>query len=197
MRRLRWLSLGICGVAALAHAHAVKPDRELLLQLDAGGGAELWRLQIGGEAAAATLAAANLDRQATLSPAARVAVALSLLARARKGVSLRFDEAPLAQADLKPKLDASGNALVALGLVELLLPAAGRCGPHRLEVALDARAAPLGVEVRAQDGWTVAGVELNGVAAGGAAVVLARKDRLEVRVVGACAASPAGTPPKP
>jgi len=187
VRRLALGLLAICAVAPHAAAHNIKPDRELVIQFDARGGVAMWQVTIGGPQAVVMLAAADLDHDGRLSEGERVALAVSLLSKAVRGVALSWDDAPLAQAELKPRLDAGDRTLTARGLVELKLPEG--CGTHRLGVALEARVPPLGVDVQAISGWRLEGVSIGGVAEGAhltAAVALAPGDHLEVRVAARC-----------
>ena len=179
-----------------ASAHSVKPDRELVVQLDQRGAAALWQLTVGGGPALVLFANGDLDHDGVLSEGERVALALSMLSKAVGGVVVSWDGVPLSRANLKPKLEASDRLLVAFGLSELDLPSeSGRCGEHRLAVELEPRAAPLAVDIRTLDLWRVVDVSARPVRTGqgaGAPLVLAPNERLEVRVTGSACAGPDG-----
>jgi hypothetical protein len=187
--------LAVIAVTAIpcstALAHTFKPDRELVVQLDTRGAAALWQLTVGGGPAMVLFANGDLDHDGTLSEGERVALSLSLLSKAVGGVVVTWDGLALRRTNLKPRLEAADRLLVALGLAELEIPhGVGHCGEHRLAVELEAKAAPLGVDIRALDAWRVIGVAARPTRAQeqpGEPLVLDPKERLEVRVIdGAC-----------
>ncbi len=171
--------------ATPARAHRSRPTREMVVQVDRDGVAALWRVELTGSEAARVVAFYDVDRNGRLIGAEDRAAAAFVLGKALKRVELRWNAAPLLLARVEARLEASGETLVAVGLVELLRPAADHAGT--LSVRVDG--GDTTVDVQAVAPWLLAKVGRGGLRDDGRALaaplVMAAGERLDVRVRGA------------
>ena len=104
-------------------AHDSKPTRQAVLQLDEGGGAVLWRIEVRGQHAHLWRQASGIDLGTKVRKAGHQRGLLSLWAKTVDGVEFRIDGQPLefraAQMNLEENTE---DKLVLLGLTEFSLP---------------------------------------------------------------------------
>lgn len=147
----------------IGRAHDIRPERDMVIQLDGQGGAILWRVQMTGWRADVMGAVHDVDRDRQLTHFEEQRLAAALLQKGMHGVTVWVDGASLADRSmgvppLQITMDKSAMAngqLIALGLLDDLIPlyAPLQSSRHHLRVLVRKDTGPVALWVQRDVPW--------------------------------------------